>query len=188
MPGARVLVVEDEAIIRMDLVEMLRDLGYDVVGEAGDGAAAVDLARSLAPDVILMDIAMPRMDGLTAAEELGGSEGPAVVMVTAFSQEQAVRRAADAGAMAYLVKPLSPSDLGPAIEVAIARREQMRQLAAEATDARQRLADRGLVERAKGRLQAEGGLTEAEAFAWLRRQAMDTRSTLAQVATRYLDS
>jgi AmiR/NasT family two-component response regulator len=109
-------------------------------------------------------------------------------MVTAFSQEQAVRRAADAGAMAYLVKPLSPSDLGPAIEVAIARREQMRQLAAEATDARQRLADRGLVERAKGRLQAEGGLTEAEAFAWLRRQAMDTRSTLAQVATRYLDS
>jgi two-component system, response regulator PdtaR len=118
--GARVLVVEDEAIIRMDLVETLRDLGYDVVGEAGDGQAAVELAHSLRPDVVLMDIAMPLMDGLTAAEELCGADGPAVVMVTAFSQEQAVQRAAAAGAMAYLVKPLSASDLGPAIEVAIA--------------------------------------------------------------------
>ncbi len=187
MPGARVLVVEDEAIIRMDLVEMLGDLGYDVVGEAGDGVAAVDLARSLSPDVVLLDIAMPRMDGLAAAEEIGGLDGPAVVMVTAFSQQQAVQRAADAGAMAYLVKPLSPSDLGPAIEVAIARREQMRQLANEAANARQRLADRGQVERAKGRLQARQGLTEAEAFAWLRREAMDTRSTLAEVASRLLD-
>ena len=186
MPGARVLVVEDEAIIRMDLVEMLRDLGYDVVGEAGDGVAAVDLAQSLSPDVVLMDIAMPRMDGLAAAEEIAAIDGPAVVMVTAFSQEQAVQRAAQVGAMAYLVKPLSPSDVGPAIEVAMARREQMRQLTREATDARQRLADRGLVERAKGRLQADRGVSEAEAFAWLRREAMDTRSTLAEVASRLL--
>jgi AmiR/NasT family two-component response regulator len=185
--GARVLVVEDEAIIRMDLVETLRGLGYDVVGEAGDGATAVELARSLAPDVVLMDIAMPRMDGLTAAEELGGIDGPAVVMVTAFSQEQAVQRAADAGAMAYLVKPLNASDLGPAINVAIARQEQMRQLAREASDARQRLADRTLVERAKGRLQSERGLTEDEAFVWMRRAAMNARSTLAKVAEEVLN-
>ena len=187
MAGARVLVVEDEAIIRMDLVETLRGLGYDVVGEAGDGATAVELARSLAPDVVLMDIAMPRMDGLAAAEELGGIDGPAVVMVTAFSQEQAVQRAASAGAMAYLVKPLNASDLGPAINVAIARQEQMRQLAREASDARQRLADRALVERAKGRLQAERGLTEDEAFIWMRRAAMNARSTLAKVAEEVLN-
>ncbi len=182
MAGARVLVVEDEAIIRMDLVETLLGLGYDVVGEAGDGEAAVELTRSLAPDVVLMDIAMPRMDGLAAAEELGGIDGPAIVMITAFSQEQAVQRAAAAGAMAYLVKPFNGSDLGPAINVAIARQEQMRQLAQEVSDVRQRLTDRALVERAKGRLQAERGLTEDEAFAWMRRAAMNARSTLAQVA------
>lgn len=182
MAGARVLVVEDEAIIRMDLVETLRDLGYDVVGEAADGQSAVELARSLRPDVVLMDIAMPLVDGLTAAEELCGIDGPAVVMVTAFSQEPAVQRAAAAGAMAYLVKPVSASDLGPTIEVAIARSAQMRQLALESSDARQRLTDRALVERAKGRLQMERNMTEDEAFAWMRRAAMNARSTLASVA------
>jgi AmiR/NasT family two-component response regulator len=182
--ATRVLVAEDEAIIRMDLVEMLRELGYQVVGEAADGATAARLVDELQPDVVLLDIAMPVIDGLTVAEQIAG--GPAVVMVTAFSQVAAVQRAADVGALGYLVKPFSAKDLRPAIEIAVARRDQMRQLEREAVDARERLAARILVEQAKGRLQERHGWGEAEAFAWLRRQAMDSRTSLASVAEQVL--
>jgi AmiR/NasT family two-component response regulator len=168
----------------MDLVEMLRELGYQVVGEAADGATAREMAAQLEPDVVLLDIAMPVLDGLTVAEHIAG--GPAVVMVTAFSQEASVRRAAEVGAMGYLVKPFGASDLRPAIEIAIARRDQMRQLEREAQDARERLAARILVEQAKGRLQERHGWGEAEAFAWLRKEAMDGRRSLASVAEQVL--
>ena len=183
----RIVVAEDEAIIRLDLIESLRSLGHDVVGEASDGAQAVELAARLQPDVVLLDVAMPVMDGLTAAEAIIAQDGPAVVMVTAFSQEQVVQRAAEAGALGYLVKPFTPADLGPAISIAIARREQMRQLTAEADDARDRLAARIIVDRAKGRLQADRGMSEDEAFGWLRKRAMDTRMSLTDVAKGVLE-
>jgi response regulator NasT len=183
-----VLVAEDEALIRMDLVELLTELGYDVVGQVADGQAAVDRTRELRPDVVFLDVAMPRRDGLSAAEEII-SEGLApVVMVTAFSEQETVRRAVDAGVLGYLVKPFGRSDLPPAIEVAVARWEQMRELAAQVAGLRERQDAREVVERAKRRLQETSGLTEPEAFALLRRSAMDGRITLAEAAALVLAS
>ena len=180
--AVRVLVAEDEALIRMDLVELLGECGYDVVGQAADGQAAVDLTRSLRPDVVFMDVAMPRRDGLSAAEEIIADGLAPVVMVTAFGQAETVQRAAEAGVLGYLVKPFGKADLAPAIEVAVARWQQMRELAEQVSNLRERQAARDAVERAKQVLESTMGITEPEAFAWLRRAAMDRRVTLAEVA------
>lgn len=181
-----VLVAEDEALIRMDLVEMLAECGYEVVGEASDGQAAVDLARSLRPDVVFMDVAMPRRDGLSAAEEIIADALAPVVMVTAFSQRETVQRAASAGVLGYLVKPFGRSDLAPAIEIAVARWQQMRELEKQVGGLRERQEAREVVDRAKRQVQGRLGLTEPEAFAWLRRAAMDRRVTLAEIAAAVL--
>lgn len=177
-----VLVAEDEALIRMDLVELLGECGYEVIGQAADGQAAVDLTRSLRPDVVFMDVAMPRRDGLSAAEEILAEGLAPVVMVTAFSQRETVLRATQAGVLGYLVKPFGKADLAPAIEVAVARWQQMRDLQDQVATLRDRNAAREIVEKAKRRLENELGVTEPEAFAWLRRAAMDRRVTLAEVA------
>jgi len=179
-----VLVAEDEALIRMDLVELLGECGYQVVGQAGDGQAAVDLTRSLRPDVVFMDVAMPRRDGLSAAEEIIADGLAPVVMVTAFSQRETVERAANAGVLGYLVKPFGKADLGPAIEVAVARWEQMRDLDAQIATLRDRQAAREVVDRAKRHLETTEGMSEPEAFAFLRKAAMDGRITLAEAAVR----
>jgi len=181
-----VLVAEDEALIRMDLVELLGECGYEVVGQAGDGQAAVDLTRSLHPDVVFMDVAMPRRDGLSAAEEIIADGLAPVVMVTAFSQRETVERAASAGALGYLVKPFGKADLAPAIEVAVARWEQMRDLEAQIATLRERQAAREVVDRAKLHLETAEGLSEPAAFAALRRAAMDGRVTLAEAAAQIL--
>ncbi len=178
----RVLVAEDEALIRLDLVEMLEELGYQVVGQAGDGQQAVNLARDLRPDVVLLDVAMPVRDGLSAAEEIVDGGFGAVVMLTAFSQRETVLRAVEAGVMGYVVKPCSGSDLGPAVEMARARWLQMRDLAEQVGDLNERLGARATVDAAKSLMQSALGLTEAEAFTLLRRQAMDARITLAEAA------
>ena len=180
----RVIVAEDEALIRLDLVEMLEELGYQVVGQAGDGQRAVDLARDLRPDVILLDVAMPVRDGLSAAEEIVDGGFGAVVMLTAFSQRDTVLRASEAGVMGYVVKPCSGSDLGPAVEMARARWLQMRDLAEQVGDLSERLRARETVDAAKSLMQTALGLTEAEAFTHLRRQAMDARITLPEAAAR----
>jgi AmiR/NasT family two-component response regulator len=177
-----VLVAEDEALIRMDLVELLGECGYEVVGQAGDGQAAVDLTRTLHPDVVFMDVAMPRRDGLSAAEEIIAEGLAPVVMVTAFSQRETVERATNAGVLGYLVKPFGKADLAPAIEVAVARWEQMRDLDAQIVTLRERQAAREVVDRAKRHLEATRGLTEPQAFAVLRKAAMDGRVTLAEAA------
>jgi two-component system, response regulator PdtaR len=177
-----VLVAEDEALIRMDLVELLGECGYEVVGQASDGQAAVDLTRELRPDVVFMDVAMPRRDGLSAAEEIIADGLAPVVMVTAFSQRETIQRASAAGVLGYLVKPFGRADLAPAIEVALARWQQMRELQEQVTGLRERQEAREVVDRAKRRLEERLGLTEPEAFAWLRRAAMDRRVTLAEVA------
>lgn len=177
-----VVVAEDEALIRMDLVELLGECGYRVVGQASDGQAAVDLTRELRPDVVFMDVAMPRRDGLSAAEEIIADGLAPVVMVTAFSQRETIQRASAAGVLGYLVKPFGRADLAPAIEVAVARWQQMRELQEQVTGLRERQEAREVVDRAKRRLEDRLGLTEPEAFAWLRRAAMDQRITLAEVA------
>lgn len=188
MTSTRILVAEDESLIRLDLVEMLGELGYDVVAQVGDGQSAVDRAAELRPDVCFLDVAMPIRDGLSAAEEIISARHSAVVMVTAFSQQDMIARAASAGVMGYLVKPFSKADLAPAIEMAAARWQQMRDLEGEVGDLGDRLAARDIVERAKARLQDDHGISEAEAFALLRRQAMDARVTLAEVAASILDA
>ena len=181
-PPVTVLVAEDEALIRMDLVELLGECGYRVVGQVGDGQAAVDQTRELKPDVVFMDVAMPRRDGLSAAEEIIAEGLAPVVMVTAFSQREVVERASAAGVLGYLVKPFGRADIVPAVEVAVARWQQMRQLEQQVADLRERQEAREVVDRAKHLLEARLGLSEPEAFAWLRRAAMDGRVTLAEVA------
>ena len=188
MTTRRVLIAEDEALIRMDLAEMLREEGYDVVGEAGDGQEAVDLAESLKPDLVIMDVKMPRRDGIDAAAEIAAKRIAPIVVLTAFSQRDLVEKARDAGAMAYLVKPFSASDLIPAIEVAVSRFAEITGLESEVADLSERLETRKLVERAKGILQAKHAMTEPEAFSWMQRAAMDRRTTMKRVAEVVLES
>jgi AmiR/NasT family two-component response regulator len=181
----RVLIAEDEALIRMDLREMVESEGHEVVGEAKDGEEAVALARSLEPDLVFMDVKMPGMDGLEAARVITGERIAPIVMVTAFSQQTYVDEASEAGALAYLVKPFSPRDIVPAMSVASARFEQMRALEDEVSGLEERLETRKLVERAKGIL-IDKGLSEAEAFARLQKLAMDRRMSLKEVAEAVL--
>jgi len=184
----RVLIAEDEALIRMDLVEMLRDEGYDVVGEASDGQEAVDLAEKLRPDLVIMDVKMPRRDGIDAAAEIAGKRIAPILILTAFSQRDLVEKARDAGAVAYLVKPFSITDLMPAIEVAVCRFEEVLGLEKEVADLSDRLETRKLIERAKGLLQSKQGMTEPEAFSWIQRAAMDRRTTMKRVAEVVLET
>jgi AmiR/NasT family two-component response regulator len=182
----RVLIAEDEALIRLDLKEMLEEEGYSVVGEVGDGRQAVDLAQELRPDLVILDIQMPVLDGLAAAEEIAAARIAPVIALTAFSQRELVERARDAGAMAYLVKPFSKNDLVPAIEVARARFAELSALDGEVRTLEERLETRKLVERAKGRLMAEQGITEDEAFRWIQRTAMNQRTSMKALAQSIL--
>lgn len=184
----RVVVAEDEALIRLDLVEMLREEGYDVVGEAGDGQTAVDLAVELKPDFIIMDVKMPRRDGIDAASEIAAKRIAPVVILTAFSQRELVERARDAGAMAYLVKPFSVTDLIPAVELAASRFKEISALEKEVSDLTGRLETRKLIERAKGVLMESQNLSEPEAFSWIQRAAMDRRSSMKAVAEVVLET
>jgi AmiR/NasT family two-component response regulator len=176
----RILVAEDEALIRMDLVEMLREAGYEVVAEAADGAQAIELAQLHKPDLAILDVKMPVFDGISAAEKI--IDIAPVLMLTAFSQRELVERARDAGVMAYVVKPFSIGDLTPAIEIAISRHTQMRSLADEVKDLHERLETRKLIDRAKGILMQALNLSEPEAFSWIQRAAMDRRLTMKEVA------
>ncbi len=178
----RIIVAEDEAIIRMDLIEMLREAGYNVIGEAANGREAISLARHLKPDLAILDVKMPEIDGISAAEVITSEKLAAVLMLTAFSQRELVERARDAGAMAYLVKPFSISDLTPAIEMALGRYAQIQALEAEVGDLGQRLEARKLVDRAKGVLMANLGISEPEAFKWIQKAAMDQRSSMSAVS------
>ena len=184
----RVLIAEDEALIRLDLAEMLREEGYDIVGQAGDGQEAVELAEQLQPDLVIMDVKMPRRDGIDAASEIAGKRIAPIVVLTAFSQRELVERARDAGAMAYLVKPFTVTDLIPAIELALSRFSEIAALEREVATLADRLETRKLVERAKGLLQAKQGMTEPEAFKWIQRAAMDRRTTMKRVAEVVLDT
>ncbi|WP_436698729.1 ANTAR domain-containing response regulator [Nocardioides sp. BYT-33-1] len=177
-----VVIAEDETLIRMDLAEMLAEEGYDVVGQAGDGQKAIELAEQLRPDLVILDVKMPVLDGIAAAEAIAGQRIAPVVMLTAFSQRDLVERAREAGAMSYLVKPFSQSDLVPAIEMAVSRFAEIRQLESEVSDLTERLETRKAVDRAKGVLQEQLSLSEAEAFRWIQKTAMDLRMSMREVA------
>ena len=178
----RVVIAEDEALIRMDLAEMLAEEGYDVVGQAGDGATAVELAERERPDLVILDVKMPVLDGIAAAERIAEARIAPVVILTAFSQRELVERARDAGAMAYLVKPFTRSDLVPAIEIAVSRFAELGALAGEVSDLAEQLSARKAVDRAKGVLQRQLELSEPEAFRWIQKTAMDLRLSMRQVA------
>jgi response regulator NasT len=182
----RVVVAEDEALIRLDLVEMLRDAGYDVVGEAGDGATAVTLATELQPDLVVLDVKMPVLDGLSAAEQIGRAGVAPCLMLTAFSQTELVERARDAGAMAYLVKPFTAADLVPAIEVALGRWQEIKALEQEVADLGERFETRKRVDRAKSLLMQRLGLSEPESFRWIQKTSMDRRLSMREVADAVL--
>ena len=182
----KVLIAEDEAIIRLDLKEMLEEEGLTVVGEASDGEAALRLAAETSPDLVIMDIKMPGMDGLTAAEKLSESGDAAILILTAFSQKDLVQRAAEAGAMGYLVKPFQKSDLMPAIDVALARHAQLKALKGESASLADQLETRKVVDRAKGKL-IDSGMTEAEAFRHIQKKAMDDRRPMREVAAAILE-
>ena len=186
LSARRIIVAEDESLIRMDIVETLRSQGFEVVGEAGDGLKAIELAKALSPDLMVMDINMPDMDGLSAAEQISKLKIP-VVFLTAFNQQELVARASEVGAMAFLVKPFSPEDLFPAIELALSRHQQLTQLESEVSDLTERLETRKLVERAKGVLGVQMGLSEPEAFRWIQKAAMDRRIGMVDVARTILD-
>lgn len=183
----RVVVAEDEALIRMDIVETLRDNGFDVVGEAGDGERAIELATELRPDVVVMDVKMPKLDGISAAERLSRDNIAPVVLLTAFSQKELVEQAAKAGALAYVVKPFTPSDLLPAIEIALSRHAQIKTLEDEISDLSERFETRKIVDIAKGILNEKMGLTEPEAFRWIQKASMDRRLTMKDVAVTIID-
>jgi two-component system, response regulator PdtaR len=178
----RVLVAEDEAIIRLDLAEMLGEAGYDVVGQAGDGEQAVAMAIELKPDIVIMDVKMPVMDGITAAEQIGKERICPVVMLTAFSQTELVERARDAGVMAYVVKPFTASDVTPALDIALSRWSELKALEAEVADLGDRLETRKAVDRAKGVLMTKLKISEADAFRWIQKTAMDRRMGMREVA------
>lgn len=177
-----VVIAEDETLIRMDLAEMLVEEGYDVVGQAGDGQKAIELAEELRPDLVILDVKMPVLDGIAAAEAIAGQRIAPVVMLTAFSQRDLVERAREAGAMSYLVKPFSQTDLVPAIEMAVSRFAEIAQLESEVADLTERLETRKAVDRAKGILQEQLSLTEPEAFRWIQKTAMDLRMSMREVA------
>lgn len=183
----RVLVGEDEALIRLDLVEMLREQGYHICGQAGDGQTAVQLAGKLRPDLVVLDIKMPVLDGLSAAEQIVEGRIAPVVILTAFSDRDLVERAREAGAMAYLVKPFQAKDLMPALELALSRFGQLVALEQEVADLHSRLQARKLLDRAKALLQAEYAMTEAQAFGWVQRASMDGRRSMRAVAQDVLD-
>jgi two-component system, response regulator PdtaR len=187
MSPRRVVLAEDEALIRLDLREMLEEEGYEVVGEAGDGETALSMARDLRPDLVVMDIKMPGMDGLTAAERITESHLAPVLVLTAFSQKDLVERAAQAGAMGYLVKPFQKTDVVPAIELAVARHQERMALEEEVTGLQDRLETRRLVDRAKGILMDRYGMREADAFRFLQKAAMDGRLRMQEVARRVLE-
>jgi response regulator NasT len=178
----RVVIAEDEALIRMDLAEMLQEEGYDVVAEAGDGETAVKLAQEHRPDLVILDVKMPVLDGISAAERIAEERVAPVLILTAFSQRELVERAREAGAMAYLVKPFSKSDLVPAVEMAVSRYSEIISLEAEVADLTERLETRKLVDRAKGILQTSFGMSEPDAFRWIQKTSMDKRVTMRDVA------
>ncbi|MDN4473148.1 ANTAR domain-containing response regulator [Demequina zhanjiangensis] len=183
----RALVVEDEALIRMDIVETLTEGGYEVVGEAGDGEEAIAKAKELKPDIVVMDVKMPVMDGITAAEHIAKDRVAPVVLLTAFSQTELVERARDAGAMAYVVKPFTPGDLLPAVEIAASRYQEIRALESEIADINERMDTRKKVERAKGLLMEKMKLNEPESFRWIQKTSMDRRLTMREVAEAVID-
>jgi AmiR/NasT family two-component response regulator len=178
----RVVIAEDEALIRLDLKEMLEEEGYEVAGETGDGGSAVEMATALRPDLVILDVKMPVLDGISAAERIAAEQLAPVLILTAFSQRELVERARDAGAMAYLVKPFTKADLVPAIEIAVSRFQEIAALGNEVGTLRERLEVRKVLDRAKGRLQSERGLTEPEAFRWIQKTSMDRRVTMRAVA------
>ena len=182
----RVVVAEDESLIRMDVVETLREHGFDVVAEVGDGALAVAAVIEHKPDLVVMDIKMPNMDGLTAAEQMADQK-VAIVLLTAFSQKELVDRANQAGAMAYVVKPFTPNDLMPAVEIALSRHSQLLALEHEISDLNERFETRKLVDRAKGLLNEKMNLTEPEAFRWIQKASMDRRLTMQEVAQTVIE-
>jgi len=186
--GRSVVVAEDETLIRLDIVEMLKENGYRVVGEAGDGEQAVALAEEHRPDLVVMDVKMPVLDGISAAERIVGARIAPVVLLTAFSQRELVERARDAGAMAYVVKPFTAADLLPALEIAVSRHAEIKALEAEVASLGERFETRKLVDRAKGLLQTQYGLTEPEAFRWIQKTSMDKRLTMREVAAAVIDS
>ena len=182
----KVVVAEDEGLIRMDIVATLNESGYEVVGEAADGEDAVRLATELIPDLIVMDIKMPKLDGISAAEKIAELKIP-VVLLTAFSQSDLVKRAAEAGAMAYVTKPFKPTDLLPALQIALSRHEEITALESEIADITERLETRKLMDRAKSALQTKMNLTEPEAFRWIQKASMDRRLSMAQVAKTVIE-
>ena len=183
----RVIVAEDESLIRIDIVETLRDHGFEVIAEAADGEKAVALAEELRPDLVVMDVKMPLMDGISAAEILTKKKIAPVVLLTAFSQRELVERASEAGALAYVVKPFTPSDLIHAIDIALGRYAQIQALEDEVADMSERLETRKILDRAKGILNNTMGLTEPEAFRWIQKASMDRRLTMKEVAQTVID-
>ena len=183
---ARILIADDESLIRLDLREMLTELGYDVIGEAADGRTALDLARKLLPDLVVMDIKMPGLDGIAAAEHLTRERIAPVVLLTAYSDQELVERAREAGVVGYVVKPFRPTELMPVIELSLARFEEFRSLEREVGDLKEAIETRKVVERAKGVLMETHGLREAEAFHRIRKTSMDTRKSMREVAEAVL--
>ena len=186
-PATRVVIAEDEAIIRLDLKELLEEEGYAVVGETGRGDEAIELVRDLRPDLVILDIKMPGLDGLSAARHVAGERMAAVLILTAYSQRELVEQARDAGALAYLVKPFQKSDLIPAIEIALGRFSELAALEQEVGDLHDRLEARKVVDRAKGQLMDGAGLTEQAAWRFLQQQAMTNRVKIADIARRVVD-